>query len=71
MLETIGKCVLVDGLPANLREKMSEWKKKKIDLPAKVSKKWTDWENYEKGLDEGWKQYESLWKKWKGPDKKP
>jgi len=24
--------------------------------------------DYASGLDEGWKQYESIWKKWKGPD---
>jgi len=68
VLETISKCFLVDGLPHNLREKLGDWKKRKLELPARVAKKWSDWENYEKGIDEGWKQYESLWKKWKGPD---
>lgn len=70
VLESIGKCFLVDGLPANLREKMEEWKKRKLELPAKVAKKWNDWESYLKGLDDGWKQYESVWKKWKGPETK-
>ena len=70
VLETIGKCFLVDGLPGNLREKMDEWQKKKVEVPAKLAKKWSDWEAYEKGLDDGWKQYESIWKKWKGPDSK-
>ncbi len=70
VLDTIGKCFLVDGLPWNLRERMNEWKGKKLELPAKVAKKWGDWESYAKGVDEGWKQYESLWKKWKGPEER-
>ena len=70
VLETIGKCFLVDGLPWNLRAKMDEWKGKKIDVPAKLAKKWSDWDSYAKGIDDGWKQYESIWKKWKGPDAK-
>ena len=71
VLETIGKCFLVDALPANLRENMEKWKKAKVEVPAKVAKKWSDWDNYVKGIDDGWKEYESIWKKWKGPDKKP
>jgi len=70
VLETIAQCFLVDGLPANMRQKMDEWKGKKLEVPQKSAKKWTDWDNYEKSLDEGWKQYESIWKKWKGPDGK-
>jgi predicted esterase len=70
VLETIGKCFLVDGLPWDMREAMEKWRKEKLDVPAKVAKKWSDWEAYVKGLDEGWKQYESTWKKWKGPDAK-
>jgi predicted esterase len=70
VLEAIGKCFLVDALPWNLREKMNEWQKKKVEVPAKLAKKWSDWESYEKGVAEGWKQYESIWKKWKGPDAK-
>ncbi|MBK7642786.1 MAG: hypothetical protein IPJ19_06985 [Planctomycetes bacterium] len=70
VLENIGKCFLVDGLPWNLREKMKEWKGKKLDLSPKLAKKWSEWDDYQKGIEDGWKQYESLWQKWKGPDKK-
>lgn len=70
VLETIGKSFLLDGLPFDLRESMNAWKDKKLDVPAKVAKKWSDWDSYVKGLDDGWKQYESIWKKWKGPDAK-
>jgi len=70
VLDTLAKCFLVDGLPGNMREKMDEWKGKKLEVPAKSAKKWNDWDNYVKSLDEGWKQYESIWKKWKGPEGK-
>lgn len=70
VLDTIGKCYLVDGLPWNLRAKMDEWKEKKVEVPAKSEKKRGEWDNYVKGLDEGWKQYEAIWKKWKGPEGK-
>lgn len=70
VLESIGKCFLVDGLPANLRERMQAWKSKKVEVSPKAARKWADWELYAKGLDDGWKRYESTWKKWKGPDAK-
>ena len=70
VLETIGKCFLLDGLPFDLCPTMEGWKKQKLDVSPKVAKKWSDWESYAKGLDDGAKQYESVWKKWKGPDAK-
>jgi predicted esterase len=70
VLESIGKCFLVDGLPWDMRDQMGKWQKAKLDVGAKNAKKWSDWENYAKGIDDGWKQYESIWKKWKGPDAK-
>ncbi len=71
VLESIGKCFLVDGLPFDMRKTLDDWKGTKLAVSSKVAKKWSDWDNYTKGLDDGWKQYESIWKKWKGPDRKP
>lgn len=68
VLENLGDCFLVDGLPSNLREQMETWKGSRVDVGAKLAKKWADWDDYAKGLDEGWKQYESIWETWKGPE---
>lgn len=70
VLESLGDCFLVDGLPSNMREQMETWRKDKVDVGAKLGKRWSDWDDHVQGLDDGWKQYQAIWKRWKGPEDK-
>lgn len=67
ILENISKAFLVEGLPAEIADKMKEWENQKIALPAKTLKRFSEFDDWKKGWDDGLKQYASIWKKWKGP----
>lgn len=67
VLENLQRCFLVDGLPFNLREPMRKWKDGGVDVGKKLAKRWSDLDEYGRALDEGWKQSESTWKQWQGP----
>ena len=67
MLESLERCFLVDGLPYNLRERMQTWKSGGIDVGKKLARRWSDLDDYGAALEEGWKQYRSIWKEWEGP----
>lgn len=65
----LGKAFLHDGFPIEIPEKMKEWHKdaKSLKLPSTAQKKYADFENWEKGWEDGLKEYAATWKKWEGP----
>lgn len=64
----IGSAFLIEGYPPELAKRMEELQgdAKKLKLSKPALAKYTDFENWRKGRDDGLKQYESLWRKWKG-----
>ncbi len=69
IVDSISGAFLVEALPAEIDEKMEEWKKgaKKLGIADKLQKKYADFEAWKSGWEKGLKEYESLWKEWKGP----
>lgn len=59
---------LVEGLPAELAERMKTWKSgaKGIGLDAKLLKKHADFEAWTDGWKSGSDAYRDVWKSWKG-----
>jgi predicted esterase len=69
LVEAVGACYLFEGLPAELGEQMSEWRKqeKGFGTSKKTSKAYEAVERWNSGWSEGFKAYGQLWKKWKAP----
>lgn len=68
-VENIAKAFLYDGFPPELPARIEEWKKgaARMGLAQKTLKKQGDLDAWVRGWEDGLKQYESVWKKWKGP----
>ena len=70
IVENLGKAFLFDGYPPELAEKMKGWhaKEDELRIPATARKKYADFEAWQRGWEEGSKQYAAIWKSWKpGP----
>ena len=69
VVDGIGKSFLYDAFPLDLGEKMAEWNgdPKKYGLPVLATKKYPDFEAWERGWKDGLADYVGLCKAWKGP----
>lgn len=65
----ISKAYLFDGFPPDLAAKMKEWRDgaAKPGIGAPALKKYADFEAWNQSRLDGAKEYEALWKQWKGP----
>lgn len=69
VLERLDDAFLVEGLPAELTERMEAWKSgaKGLGIDAKLEKKYAVFESWKRGWKEGLERHRALWKEWKGP----
>jgi predicted esterase len=67
VFDTLAKCFLLDTLPHDLAEKLDGWQSK-AKPSDKGAKKAPDARAWLDGWKDGWKQYENVWRSWKGPD---
>jgi predicted esterase len=65
----ISKAYLFDGFPPDLAAKMKEWKDgaAKLGIGAPALKKYADFEAWSQSRQDGAKEYEAIWRQWKGP----
>jgi predicted esterase len=68
----IGDAFLIEGYPPELAKRIAEIEgdAKKLKLSKPALAKYADFEKWKKGWDDGVKEYESLWRKWKGTSAK-
>ena len=68
IVTNLGGAFLVEGLPAELAERMESWKSgaKGFGIDATMLKKHSDFEAFEDGWKAGSDAYRAVWRSWKG-----
>jgi predicted esterase len=69
VVDGIGKAYFYDGFPADLLEKMKEWRAdtRKYAIPAGAEKKYAELETWQRWSEEGHRAYLAICQEWKGP----
>lgn len=70
IVSKLGDAFLIEGYPPELAKRLAELegRAKKLKLSKPALAQYADVERWQAGWDDGLRQYESVWRKWKGAD---